>query len=233
MLISATRTVSALTLKALFYGALFVVVVVVHVGLTAALRQQGWSGGASLLASGAVVLAVVLALVNAAEWLIEKRAARREIARMHQGLPGGPCCVIWRTNASAGEAEMPWRIAGPLRARYPRLARQLGVEGVAVVEFEVSAQGLAKNMNCRHAWPSDVFYQAAREALSLARFEPKPGADVRYGASYQMAFVFRIAGASRLNEAGTRARPLRPILLWLAQGWGKLRRSAIPDSLTH
>lgn len=224
MLIKATRTVSALTLRALAYGALFLGVVVVHVAFTAALRQQGWSGGASLFASGAVVLGVVLAAVNLADWLRERRAAAREIERMRLGLPGGPCCVIW--HGVDAESDIPWDVVGPLRARYPKLARELGVEGVAVAEFEVNAEGKAKNIHCVYAWPSDVFFDAAREALAHARFQPKPRAEVRYGASYRVPFVFRIAGATKLEERGRRAQPLRPVAEAARQVVEKLRRSA-------
>jgi TonB family protein len=225
MLVWATRTVSALTLRGLFYGALFVLVVTVHVALTAALRAQGWNGGASLFVSGAVVLALVLALVHGADFVAEKRAADRELERMRQGLPGGPCCVIWRGVNSQGD--MPWQVAGgALRARYPKLARRLGVEGVALVEFEISAQGAAKNVHCVYAWPSDVFYAAAQEALAHAKFVASADVDVRYGASYCIPFVFRIAGAARIEEAGHRALPLRPSLRAAQQVVEKLRRSA-------
>lgn len=207
MLVRTTRTISAFTLRALFFSGLFLVVVIVHMGLTGALRSLGWGGGVSLLVSGAVVLGLVLILVNVADWVREQRDAAREIQRMRQGLPGGPCCVVWR--AAEGEAKddaMPWRLAAPMRVRYPGLARRLGVEGVAVAEFEVGSNGRAKHISCVYAWPSDLFYQAAREALEDARFEPKPEVHVRFGASYRMPFVFRIAGAARLKESGVRAR---------------------------
>jgi TonB family protein len=106
------------------------------------------------------------------------------------------------------------------------LARQLGVEGVAVVEFEISAQGAAKNVHCAFAWPADVFYEAACEALAHARFTAKADALVRYGTSYRMPFVFRIAGAANLAEAGRRARTFRPSLHAARQVVEKLRRSA-------
>ncbi len=226
MLVWATRTVSALTLRALFYGTLFLTVVLMHVALTSALRTQGWGGGASLFTSGAAVLGLVLVLVNVADWLREKRAAAREIERMRQGLPGGPCCVVWRAAEGEGESDMPWEVAGPLRARFPALARRLGVEGVAVVEFEISAQGTAKNIHCVYAWPSDVFFEAAREALGHAQFGAKADAQVRYGTSFRMPFVFRISGAARLKDAGRRASTLRPSLQAAQQVVEKLRRSA-------
>ncbi len=204
MLVSATRTVSALTLRAVFYAGLFVVVALVHVAITSGLRGGGWAGGAALLVSGGVVLGIVLVLVNLADFIAERRAAARELARLRQGLPGGPCCIVWP--AGEDEAEMPWISASPLHARYPALARRLGVEGVAVVEFEINARGGAKNVQCVDAWPSDVFFAAAREALERARFEPREDVHVRFGDSYRMHFVFRIAGAARLNEAGQRAR---------------------------
>lgn len=226
MLVWATRTVSALTLRALFYGTLFLTVVLMHVALTSALRTQGWGGGASLFTSGAAVLGLVLVLVNVADWLREKRAAAREIERMRQGLPGGPCCVVWRAAEGEGESDMPWEVAGLLRARFPALARRLGVEGVAVVEFEISAQGTAKNVHCIYAWPSDVFFESAREALAHAQFKAKADAQVRYGTSFRMPFVFRISGAARLKDAGRRASTLRPSLQAAQQVVEKLRRSA-------
>lgn len=226
MLVSATRTVSTFTLRAVFYAALFVVVVIVHLSLTGILRAQGWSSGVSLFASGTVVLGLVLLLVNLADWVREKRAAHLEILRMRQGLPGGPCCVVWRTSeVPESDGAMPWRLVGVLRARYPKLARRLGVEGVAVVEFEIGAGGVVKNAHCIHAWPSDVFFDAAREALLRVRFEPKPDVHVRFGASYRMPFVFRISGASRLSDRGVRAKPLHPALDAARDAVDKLRRA--------
>lgn len=205
MLVSATRTLSALTVRAVFYAALFVIVALVHVAITSALRTSGWAGGAALFVSGGAVLGVVLVLVNLADFIGERRAAGRELERVRQKLPNGPCCVVWR-EGQGGDGEMPWRPATPIRARYPKLARRLGVEGVVIVEFEVSAQGVAKNIGCVDSWPSDVFFLAARDALSQVRFEPSGDEHVRFGESFRMPFVFRIAGARRLKRSGRRAR---------------------------
>lgn len=201
--------------------------VAAHLGLTAALRAEGWPSGMSLFASGAGVLLLVVVLVNSADWLRQQRVEWRERKRVKQGLPEGPCCVVWRTGVSAeadeDEGAMPWEVIGPLRARYPRLARRLGVEGVAVVDFEVAAGGRVKNVHCVYAWPSDVFYEAAREAMLRVRFEPKGDRHVRFGASYKMPFVFRISGAAKVKQAGRRARQLRPTLQAAADAVGKMR----------
>jgi TonB family protein len=227
MLVRVTRTASALTLRALFYGGLFALVVIVHLALTSVLRGLGWSATAALTASGALVLGLVLAAVNVADWVRERLEERREMQRLKQRLPAGPCCVIWRADAAGGgEEAMPWEPVGPVRARYPKLARRLGVEGVAVAEFEVNAEGRAKNIACVDAWPSDVFYEAAREALLHARFQPKYDEHVRFGASYRIPFVFRIAGAARLEERGRRARKLRPALHAAQEALQKLRDSS-------
>jgi TonB family protein len=170
------------------------------------------------------VLGLVLLLVNFADWLRERAAARLEVLRMRQGLPGGPCCVVWKTSeANEHDDAMPWRLIGRMRARYPKLARRLGVEGDAVVEFEIGAGGVVKNAHCIYAWPSDVFFGAAREALLRARFEPKPDVHVRFGASYRMPFVFRIAGAARLAYGGRRAGPPRPIFAVAQKAFQRLR----------
>lgn len=208
MLIRATRTISALTLRVAFYVGLFFAVVIVHVALTAALRSAGWNASLSLLVSGAVVLAFVLAMISVGEWAHLKRAAAREAMRKKQKLPDGPCCVIW--SSAETEADMPWELTAPVRARYPQLALRLGVEGVAVAEFEIAADGAPKNVHCVHVWPSKVFFEAAREALSHARFRPRDAVQVRYGASYRVPFVFRIAGASQLRDRGQHAQRLNP-----------------------
>ena len=221
MLVQVTRTASALTARVLFYGALFLFVVVAHLALTTVLRQQGWTAAAAVTASGGGVLAAVLVLVNAADWVRERRIKWREAQRLRHRLPVGPCCVVWRETAG-GDQVMPWKTVGPVRARFPSLARRLGVEGLAVVEFEVGADGRAKNFACVDAWPSDMFYTAAREALMHARFQPKFDEHMRFGASYRMPFIFRIAGASRVSERGQRARRLRPGLQAVRQMVQKL-----------
>lgn len=237
MLVRATRTLSALTMRALFYTALFGVVVIAHLALSAALRAQGWGSGVALLVAGGAVLVFVILATNLAEWARDRLRERREMQRLQQRLPSGPCCVIWRAPEAPtirqlieedDHSDMPWDVVGSIRARYPRLARRLGVEGVAIAEFEVGADGRAKNINCIDAWPSDVFYDAAREALVHARFQPKGDVHVRFGTSYKMPFVFRISGASKARDAGRHARKLRPTLAAAQQAVEKLREPAGP-----
>lgn len=227
MLVRVTRTASTLALRALFYAGLFLFVVGAHLGLSSVLREQGWSASAAMTGSGAAVLALVLIVVNVADWLTDRVADWREQQRLKHRLPAGPCCVVWRENLSSqAEEAMPWETVEPLRARYPRLARRLGVEGMAIVEFEVTGEGRAKNINCVDAWPSDVFYHAAREALLHARFQPRRDEHMRFGASYRLPFVFRIAGATRLKERSRRARPFRPVLQAAQRAVRRLRGAA-------
>jgi TonB family protein len=213
MLVRATRTLSRWILRALFYAALFLVVVIVHLALTTALRQYGLNGSLSLLLSGAAVLMVVLLLIQAASWLRQWLHEQRELTRARLRLPVGPTCLIWQANSEQAQTSpMPWEVIGPMRARYPGLPRRLGIEGYAIAEFEVSAKGRAKNIHLVDAWPSDIFFTSAKEALLQARFQPSLDEHVRYGASYRMPFVFRLPGSSKLPEKDARAKTLRPIL---------------------
>ncbi|MFN3462743.1 MAG: energy transducer TonB [Terricaulis sp.] len=234
MLIRTTRTLSTWAMRVLFYAVLFAVVVLSHLAITTLLLAQGWGGGVAMLIAGAIVLVFVIVVFSAGEWLRDRLRERQEMQRVKQRLPSGPCCVVWRApeektvrqlldEEEGDHSDMPWDLVGPLRARYPKLARRLGIEGVAIAEFEVGADGRAKNINCVDAWPSDVFYEAAREALTLARFQPKD-VHVRYGASYKMPFVFRISGASKARDAGRRARTLRPALVAAQQAVENLRQ---------
>lgn len=239
MLIRTTRTLSTWTMRALFYAGLFAVVVLSHLAITTLLMVQGWGNGVAMLIAGAVVLAFVIVVFSAGEWLRDRLRERREMQRVQQRLPSGPCCVVWRApeeksvrqlldEEDGDHSDMPWDVVGPLRARYPKLARRLGVEGIAIAEFEVGADGRAKNINCVDAWPSDVFYVAAREALLHAKFQPKD-VHVRYGVSYKMPFVFRISGASKARDAGRRARTLRPTLVAAQQAVESLRQQNGPQ----
>ncbi|MBS0386312.1 MAG: TonB family protein [Proteobacteria bacterium] len=213
MLVRATRALSTWILRALFYAALFLVVVIMQAALTSALRQRGWNGSMSLLAAGAVVLIAVLLLVQLAAWLRRWLHERREMMRLRLKLPSGPTCLAWTPGPETdSSASMPWEVVGPMRARYPVLPRRLGIEGYAITEFEGSATGRAKNIHLVDAWPSDIFFLAAKEALQYARFQPSLDEHVRYGASYRMPFVFRLNGLSRLADTGARAKALRPIL---------------------
>ncbi len=239
MLIRTTRTLSTWAMRALFYAVLFAVVVLSHLAITTLLLAQGWGGGVAMLIAGAIVLVFVIVVFSAGEWLRDRLRERQEMQRVKQRLPSGPCCVVWRApeektvrqlldEEETDHSDMPWDVVGPLRARYPKLARRLGVEGIAIAEFEVGADGRAKNINCVDAWPSDVFYDAAREALQHAKFQPKD-VHVRYGASYKMPFVFRISGASKARDAGRRARTLRPTLVAAQQAVENLRQPSGPQ----
>lgn len=199
MLISASRAIPRMLARALFYSALFLVVVVVHSGLTGGLVQQGAPGALAQTVSGAIVLGLVLLALSTADWLAQAQERALEAARAKYRMPG-PCSVVWREGE--GENLSQWELVGPLRAHYPSLLRRLGVEGVTVIDFEVNAEGRAKNLRCLHAWPTDTFYEAARDALERARFTPLPDIHVRYGESYQLPFVFRLSGASHSSPAG-------------------------------
>ncbi len=214
MFVWATRAASAWIARAAFYVGLFLFVVVLQVAVTSALRAAGWEAGPALVASGAVVLGFVLAVNFGVSRVLAQRAGAREEARKRLGLPDGPCCVIWRAGGGEeGEDAMPWSLAAPLRTPYPALARQCGVEGVALVDFEIGADGAARHIACIEAWPTDQFFDSAAAALREARFVLKPGAKPRFGASYRMPFVFRIAGAARLKDQGQRALPHRPLMI--------------------
>lgn len=224
MFVWATRQASILTLRALFYVSLFTFVVLLQIAATSAFRSMGWAPGPSIAVAGALVLAVVLSANYGAEIVRRRRAAARERERGALKLPDGPCCVVWKPGQ--GEAAMPWELTAPLRAPYPKLARRFGIEGVAVVDFEIGADGAPKHIACVDAWPSDVFYQAAATALAASRFVQKPGASPRFGTSFRMPFVFRIEGAARLKDRGKRALPHRPALFAAAKAVDQLRKRA-------
>ncbi len=199
MLITASRSVPRMLIWALFHGSLFVLVVIAHAGLTGALGDQGLPGALAQTVSGALVLGMVLLALSAADWWGQQQERALEAARVRYRMPG-PCSVVWREGE--GENLSQWELVGPLRAHYPSLLRRLGVEGVTVIDFEVNAEGQAKNLRCLHAWPTDTFYEAARDALERAHFTPQPDIHVRYGESYQLPFVFRLSGASHDSPAG-------------------------------
>lgn len=200
------RRVSALAARTIFLSGLFVAVVLAQVAVTTAFMHVGLGGGAALLASGAVICAVVAAVVVTLNRRLRTRVATLESERVRLGLPDGPCCVVWR---GGSDVAMPWTLASPIEARFPAVAKSLGVEGMAMVEFEIGADGVPKAIHCVDVWPAPVFYEAAAAALAAARFTPIPGAAPRFGASYQVPFVFRIRGAAAVQDRGERAKARR------------------------
>lgn len=200
------RQASAAAGRAAFFAGLFVAVIALQVGLVTGFAAMGVPGGPGLLLSGAIVLGVVLGAVQLYNGLARRSLAAAEARRIEEGLPQGPCCVVWR---GAEEGDIPWVLEGDIRAAYPQTAQRLSIEGYALIDFEVGADGRPKNLHMVDVWPARVFYEAAAEALSTARFKPKPGAAPRFGVSYRMPFVFRIDGASKRFDRARRARRRR------------------------
>jgi TonB family protein len=208
MQVSATRRALNLTVAGLTLAGVFVGVLVLQGAVLGALRNAGMAGGTALLASGAIAFVVVVGgfgLWNT--WLAYDRV-RAEDERDRLQLPEGPCCVIWR---GGDEAEWPWALAAPLRVHFPRIARRFGIEGVVIVDFNISPEGRVTNIHCLDVWPSPVFYAAAKDALKEARFVVREGAQPRFGPSYRMPFVFRIQGSARVTDRGRRARKRRAV----------------------
>lgn len=225
MLVQATRAVSNWGLRAAFYVSLFTFVVVAHIACTTALRTLGAGAGLALLISGAAVLAVVLGANGAVALFRKLRAQRNEREAAAVGLPDGPFCLAWAPDP-AWETPMPWRLAKPIRVPYPRLARRMGAEGIAVIAFEIGSDGRARHLHCVDAWPHDAFYDAAATALRDAHFIPKRGVRPRMGEPYRLPFLFRIAGSADIAHAGPRARPHRPMVSAAALALERFRRAA-------
>jgi TonB family protein len=203
MQISATRRALNLTVAVITLAFVFVLVIVLQGAVMGALRNAGMQGGLALLVSGVAAFVIVVgafALWNG--WLALDRA-RAEDERDRLQLPVGPCCVVWR---GGEEAEMPWALTTPLHAQFPPIARRFGIEGIAIVDFDITPEGRVKNIHCIDVWPSPIFYASAKAALKDARFAVRPGASPRFGPSYRMPFVFRIQGSARVTDRGRRAR---------------------------
>jgi len=218
MRVSATRTISTYAVGGVFLALLFVVVVAAQFVVVAGLRGMGVGGGVALAVSGALILGAVFALRAAARIMRARALDSREAARTAHALPDGPCCVVWRAGSVA---DFPFELEGEVSVIYPKAARRLGIEGFAIVDFEVAANGAAKNLHVVDFWPSRLFYDAAVEALQRARFSPRDPSKAWRGPSYRMPFVFRIRGAARVRDRGRKAAPPGSPR-WV---WGHLRAS--------
>lgn len=190
MLISAARRAFDLTRTALVLGLVFVLVAALNGALSVALRSAGLGVGPALLISGALVFAAVVGgwagyrTARAGERLRDMRNRERH------GLPPGPFCLVWRGE----EGEPDWRARKPVRVRYPSVARRYGVEGLAIVEFEVGDDGRVGNIRTVECWPAPMFRDAVISALKQAEFAPGRQ-------SYRMPFIFRLRGGARIGAA--------------------------------
>ena len=106
---------------------------------------------------------------------------------------------------------MPWTLTSAVQVHFPKIARRFGIEGFAVVDFDITPEGRVKNIHCIDVWPSPIFYASAKAAMKDARFAVRPGATPRFGPSYRMPFVFRIQGSARVTDRGRRARQRRQL----------------------
>lgn len=218
MRVSATRTISTYAVGSALMAGLFILVVAAQFVVVAGLRGIGIGGGWALAIAGALILGAVFAMRAGLRQLHARAIASREGARHAHALPDGPCCVVWRAGSGA---DFPFELEGEVSVIYPKAARRLGIEGFAIVDFEVSATGAAKNLHVVDFWPSRLFYDAAVEALQRARFTPRDPSKAWRGPSYRMPFVFRIRGAARVRDKGRKAAPPGS-LRWV---WGKIRTS--------
>lgn len=206
MLIWATKTLPAAVGRALFLTALFAMAAVLQMLGTSLLRGAGFGPGVALLLAGGGVLSFVLAvqgLVQLGKILWQNRLDR---LRRAAGLPDGPYCIVWRPKGDQ-HTDMPWEVEGVVKPIYPKLARQLGVEGLAIIDFEMTTGGKAKNLHPVDCWPAQIFYDAAAEALRRAHFNLKSGEAPRLGKFYRMPFVFRIDGVVSADRVAAPAKP--------------------------
>lgn len=203
MRVSATRLVTNYALAGVFFFALFLGVVVAQGAVNAGLRAAGLGPTAALTLSGVIIFAGVMGVTGLANAGVTLARARLRAKARALGLPEYPTCVVWR---GGDEAEMPWVLVSPIEVHFPKLARQLGVEGVAVVDFEIGADGKAKNLHCIDVWPAPLFYESAATALRTTEFALRNEARPRVGATYRMPFVFRINGHARVVDRGRKAR---------------------------
>ena len=206
MQVSAARRAVNVTVAAIFLFVVFLLVIVLHGAVTGALRNAGMPGGPALLVSGVIVFATVVGGFAAYNGYLAVERTRAEDERDRLQLPDGPCCIVWRGGV---EAEMPWTLAAPVQVHFPKIARRFGIEGLAIVDFDITPEGRARNIHCIDVWPSPIFYAAAKAAMEDARFQVRPGASPRFGPSYRMPFVFRIQGSARVTDRGRRARSAR------------------------
>ena len=208
MQVSTTRRAVNIAAAGVILLIVFVLVIVLHGAVTGALRNAGVPGGPALLISGAIVFGAVVGGFALYNGYLALDRARAEDERDRLQLPDGPCCIVWRGGA---EAEMPWALTAPVRVHFPKIARRFGVEGVAIVDFDITPEGRVKNIHCIDAWPSPIFYAAAKAAMKDARFAVRAGANPRFGPSYRMPFVFRIQGSARVTDRGRKARAARSL----------------------
>ena len=203
MQVSTTRRAVNIAAAGVILLIVFVLVIVLHGAVTGALRNAGVPGGPALLISGAIVFGAVVGGFALYNGYLALDRARAEDERDRLQLPDGPCCIVWR---GGEEAEMPWALTAPVRVLFPKIARRFGIEGFAVVDFDITPEGRVKNIHCIDVWPSPIFYAAAKAAMKDARFAARAGVTPRFGPSYRMPFVFRIQGSARVTDRGRKAR---------------------------
>lgn len=90
------------------------------------------------------------------------------------------------------------RVQVPGQVQYPRRAAQRGTEGYALLQFTVTAEGRAINVQCLEDDPPNTFCRAAERSIDSFRFQPQ----IRNGEpvsqdGYQYQMIFQLEEDSR------------------------------------
>lgn len=113
------------------------------------------------------------------------------------GLAGCFCAMIATAAPATPEA------VTMVRPTYPPEAQRAGIEGCAILRFDISASGMPENIRVASSTPYPEFGDAAHKALEQWRFEPlsRNGKPAAFTNATQ-AFAFDLPGKSTASACG-------------------------------
>lgn len=82
------------------------------------------------------------------------------------------CGIPERTKEENLASSVEMRLISTGAPRYPAKAARDGIEGYAVLEFDLSAEGKPVNINVIEVSPSDIFVVTSVQALSTWQYSP-------------------------------------------------------------
>jgi|SaaInlV_125m_DNA_1040241.scaffolds.fasta_scaffold136399_1 TonB family protein len=102
---------------------------------------------------------------------------------------------------SCASQSRPLQLVGGEGPRYPAGAKELGLEGRVMINYDVDERGQVVNARVVSSSPAGVFDQAALQAVSSWRFNPmQVGGVVKESKNLLSEVVFSLDGKDRYDS---------------------------------
>lgn len=129
---------------------------------------------------------------------VRPSCSSRRFATLARGVLGA--AVVLLLVAGCASSERSLQLVSGSAVVYPAAARAAGIEGYAVVRYDIDADGRAVNARVVESQPAEVFDEAALATVASWRFRPARGAQPRRVEGVQSRVQFSLGGGEAYRD---------------------------------